>query len=154
MKYRRLSGKQLEALHEDFSKFLVLRKINIEEWENLKRTHPEAAEQEINAFSDRVWENILQKVRYLEHISPHTINLFKCNKTDVERVVIQSEVKNFSSKENIEWILNNLHSNTLKIMRGARNYTQQRNTELFNLIEKGAEFSKGELFELISISQK
>lgn len=154
MKYRRLSGEQLDALHEDFSKFLALRKINREEWKKLIQTHPEAAEQEIDVFSDRVWENILQKVRYLDHISPHTINLFKCNETDVERIVIQSEAKDFSSEENIKWILNNLHSNTLKIMRGARNYTQQRNAELFNLIEKGAEFSKGELFEAISINQK
>ncbi|APD07831.1 hypothetical protein UJ101_02331 [Flavobacteriaceae bacterium UJ101] len=149
MKYRRLAKEQLEALHEDFSKFLALQQIDAKEWTDLKENQPEVAEQEIDVFSDLVWEKILNKVEYLEHISPNVLNLFKCNETNIERIVIESEIKDFSSQENIQWILDNLHEDKIQIMKGAKNYTKERNAELFDLIEKGAEFSKGELFEAI-----
>lgn len=150
MKYRRLAKEQLEALHEDFAKFLALQQIDANEWSELKANQPEVAEQEIDVFSDLVWEKILNNVHYLEHVSPNVLNLFKCNETDIERIVIQSEIKDFSSKENIQWILDNLHEDKIQIMRGSKNYTKERNAELFDLIEKGAEFSKGELFEAIN----
>ncbi len=153
MKYRRLAKEQLEALHEDFAKFLALQQIDAKEWNDLKENQPEVAEQEIDVFSDLVWEKILNKVAYLEHVSPNVLNLFKCNETNIERIVIESEIKDFSTKENIQWILDNLHEDKVQIMRGAKNYNKERNVELFELIDKGAEFSKGELFEAIFVSE-
>ncbi|MFV0531961.1 MAG: DUF6495 family protein [Flavobacteriales bacterium] len=152
MKYRRLAKEQLEALHEDFAKFLALQQIDAKEWKELKENQPEVAEQEIDVFSDLVWEKILNKVHYLEHVSSNVLNLFKCNETHIERIVIESEIKDFSSKENIQWILDNLHEDKIQIMKGSKNYTEERNVELFDLIEKGADFSKGELFEALVIA--
>ncbi len=150
MKYRRLTKEQLEALHEDFAKFLASQQIDAKEWAKLKRNQPEVAEQEMDVFSDLVWEKILNRVNYLEHVSPNVLNLFKCNETHIERIVIDSKITDFSSKENIQWILDHLHDDKIQILKGAKNYTKERNTELFDLIEKGAEFSKGELFEALS----
>ena len=150
MKYRRLAKEQLEALNEDFAKFLASQQIDVKEWQELKENQPEVAEQEIDVFSDLVWEKILNKVTYLEHVSPNVLNLFKFNETNIDRIVIESEIKDFSTKENIQWILDNLHEDKIQIMRGAKNYTKDKNSEIFDIIEKGAEFSKGELFEAMT----
>ena len=40
-----------------------------EEWEDIKKNKPQAAEQELDVFSDLVWYGVLNKVEYLEHIS-------------------------------------------------------------------------------------
>ena len=79
MKYRQLSKEQFLELHSEFSKFLATQQIDVKEWEQIKKEKPEVAEEELNIFSDVVWEEVLSKTNYLEHISEHHINLFKCN---------------------------------------------------------------------------
>ena len=46
------------------------------EWEQLKTEKPEIAEQELDVFSDLIWEGALNKTQYLEHFSKSHIFLF------------------------------------------------------------------------------
>jgi len=151
MKYRQLTKEQLESLHQEFAQFLATQKIDVKEWADIKTTKPELAEEELNVFSDMVWEDVLTKVEYLEHFSQKSINLFKCDSKEVKRIVvnINKEIDLFT-KEGYTWLLQNPNDNAIEYLTGNKAYTKDRNVELFELIEKGSSISKGELFEYFS----
>ncbi len=69
MNYHRLSKEQFEELHEEFAKYLAALSIDRKEWEQIKATQPEAVEVHLDQFSDLVWEDVLSKNLYLEHLS-------------------------------------------------------------------------------------
>ena len=76
MKYRRLTKEQLEELHLEFINFLATQSITAEEWDTLKKEKPDVAEEEIDVFSDLIWEGVLNKVEYLENVSERHMHLF------------------------------------------------------------------------------
>ena len=88
MKYRQLTKEQFESLHKEFAQFLATQKIDVQEWDQIKKERPELAEEELNLFSDMVWEDVLTKVDYLEHFSKDSVNLFKCDLDVMKRIVI------------------------------------------------------------------
>ena len=91
MKYARLTKEQFEELHQEFINFLATQSITADEWKTIKETNPEAAEQELDVFSDLVWYGVLNKVEYLEHISPQQIHLFKCNEKNMRLIALKIE---------------------------------------------------------------
>ena len=76
MKYTRLSKEQFEELHQEFINFLATQSITAEEWQDIKVNKPKVAEQELDVFSDLVWEGVLPHAKYLENISPQHMYLF------------------------------------------------------------------------------
>ncbi len=149
MKYSQLTKEQFESLHNEFARFLATQSIDVNEWNQIKKEKPEVAEDEMNVFSDVVWDDVLSKTKYLEHFSPRVLNLFKCEKENIHRIVVQITNKeiNLLEQEGYEWLLKNTQSNEVEILEGTKGYNEERNTELFDLIQKGSSISKGELFE-------
>lgn len=148
MKYRQLTKEQFEELHKEFAMFLASQSIDIKEWNTIKKEKPNVAEEELNIFSDLVWDDVLTKTKYLDHYSKTTINLFKCKKETIERIVVKVNWDiNLFEKRGLDWLLKNTFHNDVEIFKGSKNYEKERNLELFNLIEKGSVISKGELFE-------
>ena len=73
MKYSRLTKEQFEEMKQEFINFLASQSITADEWEKIKKEQPKAAEQELDVFSDLIWEGVLNKVEYLEHFSANQI---------------------------------------------------------------------------------
>ncbi|MGO1729983.1 MAG: DUF6495 family protein, partial [Flavobacteriaceae bacterium] len=73
MKYERLTREQFEEMHQEFINFLATQQITVDEWEQIKKDQPGIVEQELDVFSDLVWEGVLNKVNYLEHFSPQQL---------------------------------------------------------------------------------
>ena len=151
MRYAQLTSEQFKELHEEFALFLATQKIDITEWEGIKRDKPEIADEELNVFSDLVWEKVLSKSKYLEHFSKGTINLFKCTDNEIFRLVVKSSRDDFdfTNKDNFEWFLDNSRDDSLEYFRGKKKYSKERNDEIFDLIQQGSVVCKGELFEAI-----
>lgn len=151
MKYRQLTKEQFESLHQEFAQFLATQKIDVNEWNTIKETKPDLAEEELNLFSDLVWDDVLNKVNYLEHFSKKSVNLFKTEEKKVSRIVVQVNREiDLLSQEGYEWLLKNPKDETVDYFKGEKKYVQERNKELFDLIEKGSQISRGELFEYFS----
>ena len=148
MKYRQLTKEQFEELHEEFALFLASQKIDVKEWKALKADKPEVAEEEMNIFSDVVWDDVLSKTEYIEHYSKASINLFKCQETLIERIMIKTTnpAIDFLTKEGIEWLSANAGDSSLEYFYAHKNYAKERNQELFDLVEKGGIMSKGHLY--------
>ncbi len=64
MKYKRLTKEQFEELHQEFATFLATQSIDKKEWDEIKVNTPEVAEQELDVFSDLIWENVLTNAHY------------------------------------------------------------------------------------------
>ena len=66
MKYRLLTKEQFEELHEEFATFLASQQIDANEWKEIKKNKPELAQQELEVFSDFVWDRVLGKAESTE----------------------------------------------------------------------------------------
>jgi hypothetical protein len=152
MKYRQLTKEQFSEMHHEFAEFLATQQIDKNEWEKIKKEKPTLAEEELNLFSDVVWEKVLKKTKYLEHISENHINLFKCNSKDIIRIYIQlqDDKRNFLNENDYQWFLKNALDDTIEYFKATKKYTKERNQEIFDLIEMGSQISKGVLYNTIS----
>jgi hypothetical protein len=148
MKYRQLTKEQFEELHVEFARFLASQKIDAEEWKNLKKEKPEVAAEEMNIFSDVVWERVLDRAEYVEHFSKQSINLFKTQATQIERILIKTSNAsiNFQTEKGLSWLIENAADESLSYFYAHKNYAKERNLEIFDLIEKGAVVSDGKLY--------
>ena len=148
MKYKRLTKEQFEALHKEFSNFLATQSIDKAEWDSIKANKPEVAEQELDVFSDLIWEGVLTNAHYLEHFSKNHIFLFHCQEKLIQSIVLKAlepEV-NFTEKEGLQWLSDNMFTDTVEIHLGKKEYEAERNTAIFDLIKQGAILSDGQLY--------
>lgn len=152
MKYRQLTKEQFSVLHKEFAEFLATQQIDAKEWNQIKIENPSMTEEELNIFSDVVWEDVLTKTEYLEHISENHINLFKCESDVIVRIYIKlkNSNKNFLKNDDFQWFLKNPLGEDFEFFKAEKKYTKERNQELFELIEMGGQISKGEFFEGIN----
>lgn len=152
MKYRQLTKEQFLALHKEFALFLASQQIDAKEWEKIKKEKPLIVVEEMGIFSDVVWEDVLSKTEYLEHISENHINLFKCEADLIVRIYIKlkNSNKNFLKNDDFQWFLKNPLNEQFEYFKAEKKYTEERNQELFELIEMGSQISKGVLFTAIN----
>lgn len=149
MKYSRLTKEQFEELHKEFINFLATQSITADEWKNLKANKPELAEQELDMFSDLIWEGVLNKVEYLEHISPQQLHLFYLTDDTMNLIAIKLKNKNtdLTTKEGFQWLRDNLLSEEVEFYNANKPYSEDKQMDKFKLILQGSEITKGELFE-------
>ena len=112
MKYARLTKEQLEELHPEFINFLATQSIDKSEWDEIKKNRIHVAEQEIDVFSDMIWEKALTNVSHIDHFSKNYIFLFKCMEDVVFSLVVKTNNPDidFVSTEGINWLDDNLFS--------------------------------------------
>lgn len=147
MKYSRLTKEQFEELHPEFINFLATQSIDASEWADIKANKPEVAEQELDVFSDLVWEGVLGQVKYLEHISGQHMHLFAIGETNMHLVAIQlKNDKDLATKEGFDWLRNNLLDDSVEFLQANKTYGEDKNLDIFNLIQQGAIITKGKLY--------
>ena len=147
MKYSRLTKEQFEALHQEFINFLATQSVTADEWKNLKENKPELAEMELDVFSDLIWEGVLKSAKYLEHISPQHMHLFSINNDHMH--VIAVTLKNdvdMTTKEGFSWLRENLMDEHVAFLQAKKTYSEDRNLDIFKLIQQGSVITKGDLY--------
>jgi len=148
MKYKRLTKEQFEALHQEFINFLATQSIDKNEWDKIKTDQPEVAEQELDVFSDLIWEGVLTNTNYLEHFSKNHIFLFHCQEKFIQSIVLKAldPQVDLMQKNGLQWLSDNLFTDTVEIHLGKKEYEEDRNTAIFDLIAQGAILSDGQLY--------
>ena len=148
MKYTRLTKEQFEELHQEFINFLATQSITADEWKTIKENTPEVAEEELDVFSDLVWEGVLRKVTYLEHISPQQMHLFHLGENDMH--VLALKLKNeidLTTSEGFGWLRENLLDDAVEFLQAKKEYSNDKHLDKFKLIQQGAVITKGDLFK-------
>ncbi|MBT8296054.1 MAG: hypothetical protein KJO51_06525 [Gramella sp.] len=148
MKYARLTKEQFEEMHQEFINFLATQSITGDEWEQIKKEKPEAAEEELDIFSDLIWEGVLNKVEYLEHFSPNQIFLFHITTATIELIAIkvENEAIDITTREGYQWLQTNLMDDAVNIYTSTRAISEDRNKDIFALIKQGANITQGALY--------
>jgi hypothetical protein len=157
LKYKQLTKEQLEELHQEFANFLASQSIDKKEWDEIKINKPEIADQELNVFSDLIWEGVLTNAQFLEHFSKNHIFLFHCQEKFIQSIVIKSLVSevDFMTKEGLQWLGDNLFTDTVELHLGKKDYEKERNEAIFDLITQGTILSDGQLYmQINSVIQK
>lgn len=148
MKYKRLTKEQFEALHTEFANFLATQSIDKLKWDKIKAEKPEVAEQELDVFSDLIWEGVLTNANYLEHFSKNHIFLFHCQEKFIQSIVLKAlepEV-DLMQKDGLHWLSDNIFTDAVEIHLGKKEYQEDRNKAIFDLITEGAVLSDGQLY--------
>lgn len=149
MKYRRLTKEQLEELHPEFINFLATQSITAEEWSRLKEEKPKVAEEELDVFSDLIWEGVLANVRYLENISEQHMHLFDLTEKEMKLLSVKVLNPNIDLRttEGFAWFKRNFQSDFVEYVTASKAYSQDKNQDKFNIIQQGAVITKGELYQ-------
>jgi len=149
MKYTRLTKEQLEELQPEFVNFLAAQSITAGEWEEIKREKPAAAEEELDIFSDLIWEGVLNKVSYLENISAQHMHLFEALEKEIKLIsvkVLNPDI-DLNTAVGFAWFKKNYQGDFVEYLSAAKAYKDPRNSELFELIKQGASITKGDLYQ-------
>ncbi len=147
MKYSRLSKEQFESLHLEFANFLAAQSIDKTEWDEIKTNRPHVAEQELDVFSDLIWEGVLSKIEYLEQVSATHLFLFKAQADTIHAIILEvPQSINLETEQGFAWLAKNLSSPQVAITTGKKSCVPCRNSVLFNLMLKGAQPSNGDLY--------
>lgn len=152
MQYARLTKEQLEELHQEFINFLATQSITAEEWKDIKTNKPHVAEEELDIFSDLVWERVLTNARFLEHISPNQMHLFALNDDKMSLIAVKIDAPDvdITTKEGYQWLQDNLGDDRVVFLNASKEYGEKPNVDKFALIQQGAQITKGGLFKWFS----
>jgi hypothetical protein len=148
MKYTRLTKEQFQELHNEFINVLATQSITADEWTEIKANRPQVAEQELDVFSDLVWEGVLGKVSYLEHISPQQMHLFHL-KDDIMQLIaikLKNEDIDLTTSQGFDWFRENVLSDDVEFLTANKTYSDDKPLDKFKLIQQGAVITKGDLF--------
>ena len=152
MNYHRLSKEQLEELHQEFAQYLAALSIDRSQWETLKEKDLEAVDQHLDQFSDLVWEDVLSKDLYLEHLSPNHFFVFECleDKMHLIAVKLTDVDKDITTPDGWEWLLHHINDEKVTFYRSTKTYDHDRKEELYGMILKGAQISKDTRYKSIA----
>src|SRR5690606_1071425 len=152
MKYTRLTKEQFDELQQEFINFLATQSITSQEWEEIKTQKPEVAEEELDIFSDLIWEGVLDKVTHLEHFSPNQMFLFQITTVEIHiiGIKIENEAIDITTRKGYQWLQKNLMDDAVNLYTSSKPLTEDRNKDIFALIQQGAVITKGNLFNYFS----
>lgn len=151
MTYARLTKEQFEELHQEFINFLATQSIDAKEWDEIKANKPDVAEQELDIFSDLVWEGVLTKAQYLEHISPQSMHLFSLNEDNMHLIGVKlKNSQDLTTKEGFAWLRDNLLDDNVEFVTASKDYSDKKNLDKFTLIQQGAVITKGDLYNYLA----
>ena len=151
MKYARLTLEQFEELHEEFSLFLASQSIDKKKWNELKSQNSNIVAEEMDLFSDMVWDRTLEKVEYLENLSDNHLFLFKRQKESIDLILIKSEkdTPSFLADRSWQWLTENIKHSSISVFQSSKAIDEDYKLAMFDLINNGASIAKAYQFEQI-----
>lgn len=149
MQYRRLTKEEFENMSKDFAIFLASNSIDKKEWDELKESDPDKVDGMLDIFSDMVFEKALTSCRYLERISETEIHTYFFTDSSAHMVTIKIKegyTGDFIHDKLSTIFMQLLEEKGLEVYQGTKEYTKKREHEMFDIMQQGAQFSKGELY--------
>lgn len=154
MKFKRLAQEELDELRDEFVQFLASNSITADDWEDIKQNKPQQAEDLIAIFSDTVYQKSLEKIEYLEFVEASEIKTFHFGDQKAVMFGLQVDGKDvdLTDSETVQQLANEGDKEpniTVEVFRGEKEYAQEREEEIFHLMEAGAQPSDGTKFQAL-----
>jgi hypothetical protein len=149
MKYRMLTVAELETLKDDFIKFLVVNGIDAAEWQRIKGDEPIRAVKMLEQFSDFVLDQSLSKIEYLEYLDKIGIKVFKLDNEEIHLIGIDSDIVVLDENALLKVLEEN--PSHFNIYTSSKKYFPDRQTEVFKMLQSGAQIIKKERWEMFKL---
>jgi len=148
-KYRVLDNEELTAFEKEFIEFLVINSITADDWSKMKADQPERAKTIISLFSDVIFEKLMRQTQYIIRRSSQNIACFHYQTEQAVLVGIETKQEtvnllNINSAEQIPKEGVNIYTST-------KTYEKQREIEMFEMLNNGAEISDGKLYKALCL---
>jgi hypothetical protein len=152
VKYRQLTSEELAELEKEFVDFLVVNGITADSWESMKQEENEKAQRMIELFSDVVFEGVMRKARYIDHVASDSLYCFHFLDQEVQLVGLEDTTGtiDFTQEDALNKLQHSIPTG-VKVFFQKKSYQEQREVEVFDLIKAGAEVSEGQLFKQLSL---
>ena len=147
MKFRILNQTELKEFEEELKQFLIINGIDHELWLKINENDPNKAIELIELFSDLIFEQVFEKIQFLEYRATNMLYLFHCKSDSIDLIGLKSdsEFVNFSTTEEIHMSITQ-HSNLISYFQQTKSYTDNRELELFKMVESGCFVSTQEFY--------
>jgi len=149
MRFRKLSLQELEELKDEFIQFLASNTVTAQDWENLKETNNEKAEQLIEIFSDEVLDKALTNIKFLEKREPKNLLVFHCRKDEIDMIglsIDNNSELDFTNENHFTEIASNVKIN---IFKSSKDYNKNREDEIFEMLESGCLTTDEKLYKTL-----
>lgn len=143
-KYRTLTSEELALLEKEFVEFLVVNGISANDWQKIKAEEPATTHTFIELFSDVVFEKLMRKTQYLTKRMGEMLACFYYGEQSASLLLVEGWNWDIPLNEILEKDLIKEH---YKISSQTKGYQKTRETELFQMIQGGAEVADGKLFK-------
>lgn len=156
MKYRYLTFQELDLLHDDFSDFLYTEGINRFEWNVLQDQQSRDALSLLGKYSDLTFKKVIEDIQYLSYRSKSELISFKCKPNKMVVIHLKSvgndqlDLNDESSWQEIK----QPGMYTFHCAKTIKPYTEDRESDLFKLMESGCYPTDFQLFQTLNIVRK
>jgi len=154
MKFKRLTQEELDELKDEFVQFLASNSITADDWEDMKQNKQEQAEDLIAIFSDIVYQKSLERIEYLAFVEPTEIKTFHFSdqKAVMFGLKVEGKEVDLTDSETVQQLAKEGDKDpnlSVEVFRGEKEYAQEREEEIFHLMEAGAQPSDGAKFQAL-----
>jgi len=139
-KYRLLSNDELQQFEKEFIEFLVVNGIEPDRWGKIKENDQASVDKIIELFSDVILESVLRNIKFIQIKSRSYVQAIQCLEDRMISIAIEDEKFKSTAKEK------ETTESSLNLFKTERAYIGNRETDLFDMLQKGYEISDGTLF--------
>ncbi len=152
MKYRMLTGEEMEIFDEDFKHFMITNGVTNEEWIEMNQSDLPKATALVELFSDTVLQKVYEKLQFIEFRSDDACMVFHCQKDKMELISLnkKGDQANLSTPKTIHDSLRN-HPEDLTVFKTQKSYDTSREEEMHELFEKGCFVSSQEFWDALNV---
>jgi hypothetical protein len=156
MKFKRLALDDFKTLEPEFINFLATNQITAQDWINIKNSQHTKMNELLDGFSDLVYEKVLQKINFLEHRTEKELKIFHFEKEQVTLLSMQLDALSELdfTKHNFVDLFKDSNLDKISVFSSSKNYQNERNLEVFQLLESGCSITDEKLFNAIMNTKK
>lgn len=144
-KYRLLTLEELQHFEKEFVDFLVVNGIEPVKWQKLKEEDQASVDKIIELFSDVILESVLRNIRFIEIRSKSYVQAIQCLSDKMIAIALQSEDEKTKAKVDSE-------EKSLSLFKSERMYNGSRESDLFEMLQRGYSISDGALFKKLQLA--
>ncbi len=152
MKYKRLSNEELKELEPEFVNFLATNQITADDWVALKASNMDRVNELIDVFSDMVFENVLKKIKYVEHVTRQDWMVFHCKEEELHMIGIQLSDESgldLTDPDFFEQWNQAPDSIGITMYSKEQAYSEEREKIIFQLLESGCSIVDEKVFNTL-----
>jgi hypothetical protein len=153
-KYRLLTHEELQEFEKEFIDYLIVNGITADDWQNLKDKDSKKALEVVGLFSDVIFEGTMRQVQFMEARMPKEVQTFQCLDNKLVMMAMRVGKDNavdFTQPDSLEQAMANPPED-IEVYSMEKEYTDQRELELFKMTEMGCTISDGQLFKSLSMA--